>query len=262
MRKAILVLIVLGLLGLLAPVYSQPPMLKRTTTKTDHFDFGAGGTIAIIGSPTGSIRVEGWNKNEVGISAEIEMQATSEADLARLADVTGFVTDESVGRTAIISVGAHDKQGPKKTGKKVPKELIGLPFRIDYVINVPRYCDLEINGGHGDLTVKGVEGSMNISFLETNAKLEIITGSTTTTIGSGKVDVDLGVRGWRSRAATMQLATGDLTVRLPVNTNPEIDAAILKNGKIENTLVGLKPRDRKVDFTDKSIIAKAGRGAK
>ncbi|MEP6787480.1 MAG: hypothetical protein ABJB40_03555, partial [Acidobacteriota bacterium] len=66
--------------------------------------------------------------------------------------------------------------------------------------------------------------------------------------------------GWRGRSANIQVATGNLYVQLPNKMSAEIDAAILKSGKIENTLPDLKPRDRKVPFTERSIIAKAGVG--
>ena len=237
-----------------------PTMQKRTITKTDRFDFGVGGTVAITGAPTGSIRVAGWQKNEIEITAVIELQAPTDADLAKLAEITGFVTDESPGRTGIVSIGTHNKFGLKKLPKNFPKNLLGLPFRIDYVINVPHFCDLEIDGGKGDLSVAGVEGTMRINFIESRAKIEVISGATTATFGSGAVEVAIGTHGWRARAATIQVATGDLTVRLPANLNAEIDAVILRTGKIENTLPGMKPRDRKVVFTDKSITAKTGVG--
>src|SRR5437899_8097129 len=137
----------------------SPQLLKRTTTKTDKIDFGSGGTVAVVGAPNGSIRVEGWTKNELEISAEIELQAESEADLAKLSEVTGYITEESPSRTGIISIGTNDKQNLKKSSKKFPRNLLDLPFRIDYAIHVPYYCDLEINGGKGDLTIKGVEGT-------------------------------------------------------------------------------------------------------
>src|SRR5207244_9606342 len=117
-------------------------------------------------------------------SAEIELQAESEAELAKLSEVTGYITEESPSRTGIISIGTNDKQNLKKSAKKFPRNLLDLPFRIDYAIHVPYYCDLEINGGKGDLTITGVEGTMRINFLDANAKLELIGGVTTATFGS------------------------------------------------------------------------------
>ncbi len=244
----------------IATFAQSPQLLKRTITKTDKFDFGAGGTVAITGAPNGSIRIVGTDKNEIEIVAQIELQAPTEADITGLALVTGFATDEMTGRTGIISFGTYNKLGDKKLWKKFPKRLMDLPMRIDYVINVPHYCDLEIDGGKGDLSVSGVEGSMRINFLETNADIAVISGATNINVAMGKVNVALGSNGWRGRAAEIMVAKGDLNVKLPTTMSAEIDATILRAGAIENTFPNLKPRNRKVPFTDKSIVAKAGVG--
>ena len=157
----------------LAALAQTPTLLKRTTYKTDKLDFGAGGTLAVTGAPVGSIRIEGWRNREIEISAEIQLEASSEADIAKLSEITTFVLEESVGRVEIISVGTHDKTLVKQLGKKFPKQLLGLPFRIDYVIKVPQYCDLVINGGRGDLSVTGIDGTFLLNYLETNAKLDL-----------------------------------------------------------------------------------------
>ena len=261
MQNRIVASIVLGITLLCISGFGQDKaLLTKTITKTDRFDFGAGGTVAITGAPVGSIKVIGSPTNEIEIAATIEIQAASEADLAKLASVTTFVTDETPLRTGIITVSTSNKLGDKKMWKKFPKNLIGLPFRIDYEVKVPKYCDLEIEGGNGDLSISGVQGSMRINFLETNAHIDVIAGNLMVTVASGTVDVGLGVNGWRARPAVIQVGKGDLTVELPSNTSAELDAMILRTGSIENLLPNLKKRDRKVDFTDRSIIAKAGVG--
>jgi hypothetical protein len=125
------------------------------------------------------------------------------------------------------------------------------------VISVPHYCDLEIDGGKGDLSIKGVDGSMRINFLETTGYVEIVGGNTSVMVATGTVDVVFGGRGWRARSANLQVGTGNLNIRLPSILSADIDALILRTGKIENMLADLKPRDRKVVFTEKSIIGKA-----
>lgn len=237
-----------------------PALLKRTITKTDKFDFGAGGTVAIAGTPNGSIRVVGTAKNEIEITAQIEIEAATEADLATLAAVTTFITDESPIRTGIISVGIYNKFGSKPVWKKFPKKLLNSPYRIDYVISVPHYSDLEIDGGKGDLSISGVEGSMQVNFLESNATVEIVGGDTVVTVEKGTVDLYLGGRTWRARSANVQVGVGNLNVRLPSTVSADIDAIVLRIGTIENTVTDLKPRDRKVPFTDKLILAKSGVG--
>jgi hypothetical protein len=245
-----------------AAVAQQPkPLLKRTTYKTDKFDFGSGGTLSVSGAPVGSIRIEGWKNREIEISAEIEVTASTEEDLTKLSQITTFVLEESLGRTGIISVGTHDKQYLKKLGKKFPKELLGLPFRIDYVIKVPQYCDLHVDGGRGDLSISGVEGMFKLNYLDTNAKLDLKGGGVLAVFGKGNVDLTVPSVSWRGRFADVSLASGDMNVHLPSGINAELDATILRTGKIENGYLGLTPRVRKAEFTDKSIVAKSGVGS-
>ncbi len=239
---------------------SASAQLKRTTVKTDKLDFGAGGTVTIQGSPKGSIKVEGWPQREVEITAEITVEAATDADLERLSKVTGFQLDESTGRVGIISLGAHDKKYVKAVDKKFPKHLMGNAYRIDYVLKVPQYTDLQIDGGTGDLHVSNVEGAIKINFIETNAKLDLVGGGVTAVFGKGDVDVSIPTRSWRGRFADIQLAMGTMSLNLPAGLNAEFDATILKSGKIENAFDGFKPRVRKQEFTERSIAAKAGTG--
>ncbi len=235
-------------------------LIKKTTYKTDSVEFGVGGTVSVTGAPNGSISIEGWNKAEIEVSAEIEMQAATEADLAQLASVNSFVIDRGFNSTRIISIGTFDKDYMKRTAKKFPKALLGLPFKINYTIKVPRYCDLNITGGDGDFTLSGVDGEIHVNYLNSNAKMNLIGGSLQATFGGGTVDITIPTRSWRGRFADVQLATGTMNVQLPLSFNAEIDATVLRSGQVENTFGELKPKTRNVKFTEKSISAKAGNG--
>ena len=254
--------LIFGLIFLSLTVFSfaqTKPLIKRTTYKSEKIEFGAGGTVSIIGAPVGSIEVEGWQKNEVEISAEIEIQAETEEDLAQLAKVNGFVIDDSPLHIRVISVGTHDKRYVKRVAKDFPKKLIGMPFRIDFHIKVPIYCDLNIDGGRGNLNLSNVEGAMMIKYLESDAKLRLTGGAVSATFGSGTVDVTIVNPSWRGRNADIQLASGTMNVGLPPNLNADVDASVLRVGKIENLYEFLKPRSR-TKFSEKAIAAKAGGG--
>jgi len=244
----------------LTPCFAQTqPLIKRTNYKTETVEFGVGGTVSIIGAPSGAITVEGWNKNQVEITAEVEMQAATEADLTQLAKVNGFVIDDDFGHIRITSIGTHDKSYMKRVAKNFPKNLLAMPFKIDYVIKVPAYSDINIDGGRGDLHLSNVEGAIRINYLESNAALILIGGTINATIGKGDVQVVIPNRSWRGRSADVQLAIGTLTVQLPLNLSADIDAQVLRVGQIENSLTVLKPRAR-TKFTEKLITARASGG--
>lgn len=240
---------------------NAPNMIKRTIHKTDTLEFGVGGSVVVTGAPVGSIKIEGWTRNEVEITAEIELNAMTEKDLEMLAAVTGFILDESIGKTGITSVGVHDKKYVKRAaGKKFPKHLYKLPFRIDYVIKVPQYSDLTVNGGDGRFELSGVSGAMVVNFLKTDARLELAGGGISGTFGSGTVDVVIPTRSWRGSFLDINLADGTMNVGLPSGLNSEFDASILRTGKINNTYEGLKPTKRKDVFTDVALTATSGSG--
>lgn len=259
MKKSLLSLLFITFILIIPTLAQTPQLIKRTTYKTENVELGAGGTVTIVGAPSGSVTIEGWNKNEVEVSAEIEMQAATENDLAILAAVNSFAVDEQFGHIRIITLGTHDKDYMKRVAKKFPKNLLNSPFKIDFKIKVPRYCDLDINSGKGDLKLSNVEGAMQIKVFEGNASLDLIGGTIIGTFGSGNVDVKINSRSWRGRQAVFQVATGTLNVQFPQNMNAEVDATVLRNGKIENSLTTLKPRDRS-KFSEKTMLAKAGNG--
>ena len=235
-------------------------LLKKTTYKTETVDFGLGGTVSITGAPQGSISIEGWDRPEIEVSAEVEVQAPTEADLALISAVNTFVIDSSFNSTRIISVGTFDKDYMKKSAKKFPKTLYGLPFKIDFKIKVPRFCAMNITGGDGDFSLAGVDGDIFVKYLNSNAKINLIGGSLQATFGAGTVDVTIPTRSWRGRFADIQLAAGTMKVQLPLSFNAEVEASVLRTGQIENSFAELKPKARNAQFTDKLISAKAGVG--
>lgn len=249
----------LALFFVLNSTAQTQPLLKRVNSKTETADFGVGGTVTITGSPVGSIRVEGWQKNQVEITVDIEVQAGTEGDLATLSAVSGYIFDVTMGHASITTV-LPDKKSLKLKDKKFNKELLAMPLRVDYHIKVPRFSDLEINGGNGDLAISGVDGAMIVKFLKTNARIELVGGAVSATFGGGTVDVVIPSRAWRGRSADIQLAGGTMNVQLPVSLNADVDGTILRTGRIETSYTEFKQRERSLPFTDKSVVAKAGAG--
>jgi hypothetical protein len=235
------------------------PALTRTTIRHEVRRFAYGGTLTILGAPASSITIEGWSRNEVDITAEIELHADTEEDFARLGAVNGFVLDEDVNHLRILTTGMHDKAFMRRTAKDFPKRLLGLPWKIDYRIRLPLYTDLEIDAGRGPINLSGVEGAIRLNALESDATLAFTGGTVSATIGIGTVNLNVLARSWRGSGADIRLASGSLVVQLPANFNADINAEILRTGQIENGVAALLPRERTTP-TPRSIKARAGAG--
>jgi hypothetical protein len=241
------------------PTAPLGPLLTRTISRHDVKRFGYGGTVTVVGAPLGAITIEGWNRNEIEVTAEIELHAESEEDLARLAAVNTFGIDLNVTHASVLTVGTHDKAYMKRVAKDFPKRLLGLPWKIDYHLHVPVLTDLEINAGIGPITLNGVEGAISLTATQTDATLTLTGGTFTATVALGNVKLSIPVRSWRGAGVNVQLASGQLTVELPAGFNGDIDAAILRTGKAENTYAVLETSDDSVQ-TDKVIRWRAGGG--
>jgi hypothetical protein len=234
-------------------------LVKRTTTRRETRRFAYGGAVTVIGAPRGAITIEGWQRNEVELVADIELNAPTEADLDQLANVNGFVFDEDLNHLSLLTTGTHDRAYMKKVAKNFPKKLLNLPWKIDFRLRVPTNTDLEINAGYGPVKITAVEGALRISATESETTLTLTGGLVSTTVTAGVVTLTVPARSWRGGGAEIRLATGTVNVDLPPGFNGDIDAEILRNGKIVNTHEGLLSRE-KPGITERTVRARAGAG--
>ena len=237
----------------------SPALLKRTATRHENVRMGYGGTVTILGAPKGSVKIEGWQRNEVDLTAELEWQAETQADFDLLAQVNNFAFDDESDHVRIISTGTHDREFMKKVAKNFPKRLLNLPWKIDYRLRVPVSTDVEIDAGHGPISLSGVEGALRINATETETSLTLTGGTVAITIAAGNVNLSIPSRSWRGGGAEIRIAAGVLTVDLPPGFNGDVDADVLRAGKIVNEYDGLATRE-KPGITERTIRGRAGSG--
>jgi len=238
---------------------APPPMLKRTTTRREVRRLGYGGSITLYGAPEGSITIEAWEKAEVEIAADIEQSASTEEELTRLSTINSFLLDEDMSHLRVNTVGVHDRKYLKRVARDLPKTLIAMPWKIDYRLRVPVSVDLEIYAGRGALNIIGVEGALRLNGGEGASAFTLAGGDVEATLRGGPVMLRVPTRNWRGRGMSIRLASGDLTVELPANFSGDINADVLRAGRIENTHPGLAPRER-TQPTDHKLEARAGAG--
>ena len=244
-----------------APPAPQAELLKRTTTRRETKRLGHGGTVTINGAPDGSITVEGWSKNEVEIVAEIEVSAGTEEDLARLAAVNGFIVESDFNRLTINTIGTHDRQYMKRAARDFPKKLLTSPWRVDYRLRVPAIVDLRIAAGRGPVSLSNVDGSVRLEAGGGAPSLFTLAGGDFEgTLVAGPVTLRVPARSWRGRGLSLRLASGDLTLELPATFDGDLDAVVLRAGRIENTHTGLVPRDDAPTPTARTLHARGGHG--
>ena len=263
MSKAFLFISIL--LSCVGPVFSQKPvapeiqLLTRTSRRHETRHFSYGGTVTLIAAPRGNVTVEGWSRNEVELTADIELQGPTEADLDQLARINSFVFDEDLNHLSVLTTGTHDREYMKRTAKNFPKKLLNMPWKIDYRLRVPVNTDLEVNAGHGTVKLSGVEGGLRVSATESDTALVLTGGIVSTTVTAGSITLTIPARSWRGAGADLRIASGTINVDLQPGFSGDIDAEVLRTGKIVNTYEGLTSRE-KPGITERTVRARAGSG--
>jgi hypothetical protein len=235
------------------------PALVRTTVRHEVSRFGYGGTLTLVGAPSGSISIEGWPRNEVDITAEIQLRADTEADLDKLAVLNNFVLDDDSNHITVMTVGTHDKAFMRTRAKKFPKELLGLPWKIDYRVRVPVATDLDINGGRGSISLSGIEGDVRLTAAESETTLNLGAGSLAVHVATGKVNLSVPTRSWRRGGVDIRIAVGEITLELPAGFSADLDGEILRSGEINYSYPGLESRE-KPGLSPQTMRARAGAG--
>lgn len=253
------------LLCLITPASAQKdkkpvgPLIKRTTVRHETLRLPFGGTLTLSAAPAGSITIEGWQRSEVDIEATIELQAPTAADLDRIAAFNNFVLDEDLNHIRIMTTGTHDRVLMKRLGKGFPKELMGLPWKIDFRIKIPALTDLVVDAGIGPIKLSGVEGALQLNALSSEADLTLTGGLVSVLIQNGMMNLKIPARSWRGLSAEFKMAAGTLNVELLPGFSGEINADVLRAGQVRNNLPNLQPRDRH-SITPQSIRGRAGNG--
>ena len=89
--------------------------------------------------------------------------------------------------------------------------------------------------------------------------LTLTGGDVQATFLGGPVRLRIPTHSWRGRGVTLRLARGDLTVELPAAFNGEIDATVLRTGRVTNEHTGVTPRERTTP-TERLLQARIGAG--
>jgi hypothetical protein len=81
-------------------------LLTRSTRRRETARLNYGGTVTLVGAPRGSVTIEGWDRNEVEVVADLELKAATEAELDHSPELTpSFLTKISI--TSAYSQSVH-----------------------------------------------------------------------------------------------------------------------------------------------------------
>src|SRR4029078_2490308 len=111
----------------------------------------------------------------------------------------------------------------------------------------------------GTVKLSGVEGGLRVSATESDTALVLTGGLVSTTGTAGSIPLTIPARSWRGGGADLRIASGTINVGLQPGFSGDIDAEVLRTGKIVNTFEGLSSREQP-GITERTARGRAGAG--
>jgi len=174
----------------------------------------SGRSIAIDGRQNGGVRVFGWDRDAVEVTARMQAQGRSDADAREL-----------LSRIKIIA----DDRGVRADGPSMDGDYDG--WSVSYYVNVPRRFDLDLEAHNGGLTVEGVSGKLALDTHNGSVALLGVGGDVRANTQNGSLNVQLTGTKWDGTGLDAETRNG--SVRLAV---PEQYAAQLETGTVNGSI--------------------------
>lgn len=192
---------------------AAPKLVQRSETIEREVPAGYGTVVTVTAGPHGGVQVSAWRERKVRVEARIELNAPTEADLALLAKVIGVSVEPNPTSIKVTTKGPHDKKWMKGV-KDFPKQLLTMPWRIDYVVWVPEYTSLSVEVSDGETLVEGISGIISVANTHGDIRLTNISGATQVTASAGSLTIATRDRSWRGGNFN-GAASGDIVFTAP-----------------------------------------------
>lgn len=172
----------------------------------------AGGALTVDGRGNGSVRVKGWDKNEIFLRAQIQGFGKNQAD----ADYYGQQARVVVNGTTIRGEGAQLRGDGG--------------WSISYEVFVPRRSDLSLKGNNGSLRVNDVSGNIELNTSNGSVSLSNVGGNVRGGTVNGSVNVELEGASWQGEGLDLRTTNGAVKLVLPDNFNAHLETRTVNGG--------------------------------
>jgi len=175
--------------------------------------FKAGGDITVDPGGNGAIRVTGWDRDSVAVTAKVQTQAETDADARALAQQVRIVT----------SGGTIRADGPA-TGHRES-------WSVSFDVAVPRRTDLTARTVNGPISVDGVTGKMDLTAVNGPVHLEAVGGDVHVRTTNGPLVVTLEGAKWDGTGLDSETHNGPVVLTIPA-----VYAAHLETGTVNGPM--------------------------
>ena len=167
----------------------------------------ASGKVDVDGARNGGISVRGENRSDVLVRACVQAWGSTDEAARSLASSIRINTSG-----VIKADGAEEN------------------FSVSYDIRVPRNTNLNLKAHNGGLSIKSVDGSMDLSTSNGGISVYDAAGDVRGRTTNGGVSVALVGNGWKGSGLDLQTTNGGIQLAIPSNFAANVEAGTVNGG--------------------------------
>jgi len=167
--------------------------------------FKAGGAVRVDPGENGAIRISGWDKDSVDVTAKIQTEARSDEEAQALA--------QQVHVTA--SGGTISADGPSVSGRR--------SWSVSFDVMVPRRTDLTAQTVNGPIAVDDVAGKMDLRAENGPLHLDDVAGDVHARTVNGPLVISLSGDHWEGTGLDSETENGPVVLTLPARYSAHLE---------------------------------------
>ena len=167
----------------------------------------ASGKLDVDGARNGGISVKGENRSDVLVRACVQAWGSTDEAARSLASSIRINTSG-----VIKADGAEEN------------------FSVSYDIRVPRNTNLNLKAHNGGLSIKAVDGSMELATSNGGISVYDAAGDVRGRTTNGGVNVALVGNGWKGSGLDLQTTNGGINLSIPSNFAANVEAGTVNGG--------------------------------
>ena len=169
-------------------------------------------SLSVDGRENGSVRVYGWDKNEVLLRALIQASAESRSGAQDMAKDVKIETDGD-------SIRADG-----------PSYRLRTSWSVSFEVWVPRKTSLDAETTNGSVNVEGVEGHIELRAENGSISLRDVAGDVRGQTSNGSVNALLDGTSWRGEGLELTTSNGSVNLEIPKGYNARLETGTVNGG--------------------------------
>lgn len=170
----------------------------------------AGNRLSVDAGSTGSVRISGWDGDDVRVRAQVIAWAQDDAEARELLDEIVIRTD---------GVLRAERSGERRGS-----------WAVSYEIQAPRGIDMQVDAANGAIQIADGAGALDVE--TTNGRIELadVSAAVRAKSTNGAISVTLSGRSFASDSIDLEATNGAVTLCVPDDFSADLDVRTVNGG--------------------------------